>query len=163
MRSSDFLLGLHECLKALDRAVTYHADVACRESEFEANGIGRPIVVERHHEYRTLTLRQTAQAVLQAVAVESIRIIFDEKYRVLGEHAEELFTTGTATSAVDDDLPTRSKDERGEPVWFTDGAGTELLQGHQQHVLSEIGGGRLASQMPQAVQADARRKSAAEI
>jgi hypothetical protein len=42
-------------------------------------------------------------------------------------------------------------------------AGAEFLQDHEQHILDEIARGGLVSQVPQAIEADAGRKPAAEL
>ena len=121
-----------------------YPDVARGESELDAHGLRRSLVVEGHHEHRALALGQALEALAEATRIERLEAVIDERGQVGRERLEEPLASQATAPPVDHHLPAGAEDERGEPLRLADFAGAELLQDHEQHVLDEIGRGGLA-------------------
>src|SRR5688572_5955036 len=162
-RSSRSLRDLHACFQSLDSAMTYDSNVACGSSEVLTYGIGRPIVIERHHQHRALAFRQTFETLLQTVSVQRVRVVLEDRFEFDRKRVEEPLASRATAPPVDHDLSTGAEYEGSQPLGLADGAGTQFLQHHQQDVLYQVCRSRVVAQVSQAVEPDARREAAAQL
>src|SRR6185503_20175068 len=140
-----------------------HAHVARLHAKLLSDRISGSIVVEGEREHRSLSCRQTPQAMLETIRVERLGTRIDGGLQVSTERIEQLLTAVAGAPPVDDELATRSENVRSKPLRFAHRAGAQLLQREQQHVLDQIGRGSLVAEVSQTVEAHPRHEAPAKL
>ena len=140
-----------------------HAHVAGREAELRADGLGRLLVVEGHHQHRPLALRQPLEAIGDARLVEARRDLQVGHRQVVGIALEQLGAAALAAALVHHREAAGAEHEREHPLRLAQPAGAQLGDGVHHDVLHQVGGGVGVAQMAQAVAPDPRREQPVEL
>jgi len=103
-----------------------HAHVAGRELEFRGDGVGRPVIVERHEQHAAFALGQRPEAQLEPLAVDRLGRFLGRRREVEGKRFEYARAPPPAALLVDDGLTRHAEHERREPLGLAIKAGDWL-------------------------------------